>query len=98
MKVWKPQTSHALRQGEAWNDLLTEVGACGTAEEVTEWWSDYLIRRHRDYPQAWSLALREVCERREDDLTAGLHHAELDEAFQMTVGAPERPTSLRGSV
>jgi hypothetical protein len=38
---------------------MDEVASCLTVEAVWTWWNDYLVHRHRDYPQAWSLALRE---------------------------------------
>jgi len=97
MKVWRPQTAHALRQGPAWETLLAEIAGCMTVAAVHQWWADYLLTRHRDHPESWSLLLRDACEDREGDLLAGEHHAELDEVFRLTVGAPERPTSLRGT-
>lgn len=97
MKVWRPQTAHALKQGPAWGNLLAEIAACVTVDAVWGWWNDYLLHRHRDHPEGWSLALREACEDREAALLAGEHHAELDTAFRMTVGAPERLISLRGT-
>lgn len=85
MKVWRPQTSHALTQGGAWDGLTAEVAAHRTVEAVQAWWSDFLLNRHRDYPEPWSLALQEVCETRCDELLAGEHHAELDNAFKATI-------------
>jgi hypothetical protein len=86
MKVWRPQTAYALKQGPSWETLLGEIASCLTVEAVWAWWADYLLRRHRDYPEGWSLALRDACEVREGDLLAGRHHAELDAAYAATVG------------
>lgn len=86
MKVWRPQTAYALKQGTAWENLLGEIAACVTVEDVWAWWDDYVSRRHRDYPEGWSLALRDLCEAREGDLLAGEHHAEMDAAYAAIVG------------
>lgn len=89
MKVWKPQTAHALKRAEGggWDPLMEEVNACLSVDAVWSWWNDYLVQRHRDYPEGWSLALRQACELREEDLLAGAHHDELDEAFRATMGS-----------
>lgn len=87
MKVWRPQTAYALKQGPAWGDLLGEIAACRTVEAVRAWWGDYLTRRHRDYPEGWSLALRDLCEAREGELITEAQHATLDAAYRATMGA-----------
>lgn len=86
MKVWRPQTAYALKQGPAWDNLRAEIAACQTVEAVWTWWNNFLANRHRDYPEGWSLALRDACEERESDLLAGHHHAELDAAYAAIVG------------
>jgi hypothetical protein len=85
MKVWRPQTAYSLKQGPAWSDLLGEIAACASPEAVEAWWGDYLTRRHRDYPEGWSLALRDLCEAQKGDLAAAHEHAALDAAFNATV-------------
>lgn len=87
MKVWRPQTAHALKQGPAWSDLLGEIASCRTVEALWAWWADYLTRRHRDYPEGWSLALQDLCEAREGDLLAGDQHAAMDAEFRSILGA-----------
>lgn len=86
MKVWRPQTAYALRQGSAWTDMLSEIDAHQTVEAVWTWWGEYLTQRHRDYPEGWSLALRDACEARVSDLMARAHHAEMDAEYRATVG------------
>lgn len=88
MKVWKPATSYSLGREAGWDPLVAEVKACATPEAVWAWWSDFLVRRHRDYPEVWSLALRDLCEAQEGDLIAEAQHAEMDSAFRATMGAP----------
>lgn len=90
MKVWKPQTAYALKQGPAWDQLGGEIAACLTVEAVEAWWADYLLNRHRDYPEAWSLLLRDLCEARQGELLSGFHHAELDTAYRATMGSHAR--------
>jgi hypothetical protein len=87
MKVWRPQTAYALKQGPAWASMLGEIADCGTVEAVWAWWANFVLTRHRDYPEVWCLSLRDACEAREDELLAGLHHAELDAAFAATMQA-----------
>lgn len=87
MMVWRPQTAHALKQGPAWESLLSEVAACRTVEAVWAWWNAYLLERHRDHPEGWSLLLRDACEAQESDLLAGSHHAALDAEYRATMGA-----------
>ncbi len=82
MKVWRPQTAYALKQGPAWEALLTEVAACGTPEATEAWWADFIMLRHRDYPGSWSLALRDIYEAHKADLLGAERHAELDEAYR----------------
>lgn len=86
MKVWKPQSAYSLAREATWDPLMDEVGSCLTVDAVWLWWNDYLVNRHRNYPEGWSLALREACEAQEAHLLAGAHHAELDDAFRATMG------------
>lgn len=81
MKVWRPQSAYALKQTPAWDELKGEIAACSTPEAVDAWWGAYLLR-HRDYPEGWSLALRDLCEARTGDLLAGSHHAAMDAEFR----------------
>lgn len=86
MKVWRPQTAYALKQTPAWAELLAEIAACQTVEAVWTWWRDYLVNRHRDFPEGWSLLLRERCEGREDDLLGGEGHDALDNEYRNIMG------------
>jgi hypothetical protein len=86
MKVWKPATSYSLGREAGWDPLMNEVLSCLTPEAVEAWWADYLIHRHRNYPEVWSLALREACEAHADYLRCGDPGAVMDEAFRATVG------------
>lgn len=85
MKVWRPQTAYSLGREAGWSPLTNEISACQTVEAVWAWWGDYLVRRHRDYPEGWSLALLDACEAHADHLMAGAHHAELDDAYRATM-------------
>jgi hypothetical protein len=88
MKVWRPQTAYALKQGPAWETLLGEVEACETVEAVRAWWGAYLLERHRNYPEGWSLAIRDACELQEAAIEGDERHSELNAQYRATMGGP----------
>lgn len=93
MKVWKPRSSYSLGREIGWDPLMDEVHSCLSEDAIWTWWRAFLVERHRDYPEVWVLALREACEAHADYLNAQRDHAELDDAFRATVGAPGDLTS-----
>src|SRR5690349_8242056 len=98
MRVWKPKTSYAATKDGDWPALLAEVAACGSHEAVDAFWTDYLLRRHRDNPETWSLALRDACEDRRNELDAIAASQAMDAIFSATVGAPGDLRSPRRTV
>lgn len=88
MKVWKPKTSHAATKDGDWGPLMREVADCRSTDAVDAWWADFLLHRHRHHPEAWSLALRDLCVARLGEIEIEAASRELDAAFSATVGAP----------
>lgn len=69
MIVWRPKTSHARHIDGDWKPLAAEVEALRTVEEVDAFWTRFLLDRHRNYPEPWSLALRDLCAAKRDELS-----------------------------
>jgi hypothetical protein len=88
MHVWQPKCSHRRHQDGDWTAIVAEVEALRTVEEVDAYWTRFLLHRHRDFPEPWSLSLREICAAKRDELLIlETKHQSLDREW---AGAMER--------
>lgn len=86
MKVWKPKAAHSATKDGDWQQFLSEVEALTTLEDLDAYWANYLLTRHRNYPESYSLALRDALRDREVEIRAMLQHEEMDREYANIIG------------
>lgn len=70
MKVWKPESSYAVKKADLWSVLCAEVDELPSLAAVNDWWADFQIKRLRDLPPVFQSPLRDRLEDRRRELVA----------------------------
>lgn len=82
MKIWKPQSSHAVKQTSYWSDLTDEIDALPSIAACEDWWDGFQIHRLRDLPLPFQGPLRDRLDGRKRDLVALSQSRFLDLQYQ----------------
>lgn len=82
MKVWKPQSSHAVKKTSFWSDVMEEIDTLPSLAACEDWWCGFQINRLRDLPLPFQGPLRDRLDARRRELVAMSQSRFLDLQYQ----------------